>query len=1078
MTTTPELTIDRQLQIGGMTCASCVRRVENALAKVDGVDEARVNLATEKATVTTRPDPDIATLVRAIEAAGYTATPIDPPAPQPAIVPTEEPDDLAEAERDEEIADLKRKWQVALTVGLGMMVLMYVPLPVDAMDWLMPVLLVISTVIQFWAGRDFYAQAWAAARHGSANMNTLVALGTGVAYGYSAFVTLWPGVAESWGLPLHVYFESAIVIIALILMGRWLEAKAKRRTTDAIRALLGLQAKTARVIRDGVEMDIPVEAVAVGDLIRVRPGEKVPVDGLIVEGGSALDESMLTGESLPVEKAPGDEVIGATLNRTGTFVFRATKVGADTALSQIVRLVEEAQGSKAPMQRMADQLAFWFVPIVIGIAALTFATWLVIGPQTGRLTFAVSTAIAVLIIACPCALGLATPTAIMVGTGKAAELGVLIRGGDALEQTRRVNTIVLDKTGTLTRGKPSVVGIVAAGHLTQTDLLRLAGSAELGSEHPLGEAIVARAEQSGIALRAPESFEAVPGRGLVAVVDGSAVVIGSQAHMADWSFDVSGLADEADEWSAKGATPMYVAVDCEIAGLIAVADTIKAESAEVVAQLKALGLEVWMLTGDNHVTAEAIARQVGIENVLADVLPQDKAAKVEALQAEGKIVAMVGDGINDTPALARSDLGIAIGTGTDVAIAASDITLIGGDLRSIVSSIALSRQTVRTIKQGLFWAFAYNVLLIPVAAGALYAINGVLLDPVLAAAAMAMSSVSVVTNALRLRRFRRPDSAAGILRRPLRARLADVGYLTAIGVLAVALGAGLTALSRTPTAQRGMNGVLAWMESAGMPMRTSMTTMMTTEIPPVDATAAGVKVSRTESGPVQAGVPVTITYTVTDARTGEPADLMRVHDAWMHVIAIRDDLSEFLHVHPEPTGRPGQVAVEIIFPAAGNYQLNAEFRRRGDMADVLELGTITVGGDAGEMTPLTVDRDAKRAGGLSVAVQGELVAGEESELTFSFTDAATGEPVDDLQPFLAAAGHIVVVAEDGSGFIHTHAEVEDENGNPVFALPKSTFGPELDFHVQVDEPGLYKLWGQFRTAEGMEITVPFVIEAR
>ncbi|MBA2449137.1 MAG: copper-translocating P-type ATPase, partial [Chloroflexi bacterium] len=712
------------LPIEGMTCASCVRRIEKGLSRVPGVHEASVNLATEKARVVY--DPAVAgldQLTEAVEKAGYKVG--EPPrVPSPASQgrddarPPAEPVDEHERQRQRDIDDLRRKWTVSLAAGLAMMALMYLPLNVDMM-LLAPVLLIASTVVQFWAGRVFYRAAWAAAKHGSTNMNTLVAVGTSVAYGYSAFVTLWPTLATRWGFQYQLYYETAVIIIALILLGRWLEARARKQTGAAIKALMGLQARTARVIRDGVEQDIPIEAVRVGDLVRVRPGEKVPVDGVLTEGRSALDESMLTGESLPVDKGPGDQVIGATLNRTGSFVFRATKVGRDTALAQIVRLVEEAQGSKAPMQRLADTIAGYFVPVVLGLAALTFLGWLVFGPEP-RLTLALQASIAVLIIACPCALGLATPTAIMVGTGKAAEHGILVRGGEALEQTRRIDTIVLDKTGTLTRGKPAVTAVVSADGLTEPELLRLAAAAEVGSEHPLGEAIVARARELELELPKAEAFRSITGQGISARVDGRELVVGNRALMEQAGVYLDGLDARARELARAGSTPMYVALGGQGAGLIAVADTLKPESRDAVAQLEALGLDVWMLTGDNRATAEAIAAEVGIEHVLAEVLPEQKAAKVEELRAGGKVVAMVGDGINDAPALARADLGIAIGTGTDVAMAASDITLIGGDLRGIVTAIALSRKTVGAIKQGLFWAFAYNVVLIPVAMGALY----------------------------------------------------------------------------------------------------------------------------------------------------------------------------------------------------------------------------------------------------------------------------------------------------------------------------------------------------------------------
>jgi Cu+-exporting ATPase len=792
------------LPIEGMTCASCVRRVEKSLAKVPGVADANVNFATEQAVV--RFDPvvaDLGDLRAAVEKAGYRvgagveeiaaplAAPVAPVPTAPAVTaPSPAEAALAERERrrDREIADLKRKWQVSLVIGLGMMALMFLPLPIAPWN-LSPLLLIAATVVQFWAGGEFYRQTWAAAKHGATNMNTLVVVGTSAAYGYSAFVTLWPELAARWSLPFHLYFESAVIIIALVLLGRWLEARAKRSTGEAIKALMGLQAKTARVIRGGVEQDIPVEQVVAGDLVRVRPGEKIPVDGVVREGQSAVDESMLTGESMPVAKRAGDTVFGATINRTGGFVFEATKVGRDTTLAQIMRLVEEAQGSKAPMQRLADAVSARFVPAVLILAALTFVGWMVLGPEP-RVSLALQAAIAVLVIACPCALGLAAPTAIMVGTGKAAENGILVRGGEALEQARRIDTIVLDKTGTLTRGKPAVTETVAADGVPSDDVLRLAAALEVGSEHPLGEAIVTLARTQGLEIPAATAFASITGRGILGQVDGRDVLVGNRALLEDHHVAVAALADDAARLAAGGATPVYVAVAGRPAGVIGVADTLKPDSRKAVAELRALGLDVWMLTGDNRATADAIARQAGIapDRVLADVLPGQKAEQVRALQGEGKIVAMVGDGINDAPALAQADLGIAIGTGTDVAMAASDITLIGGDLGHIVTAIALSRRTVATIRQGLFWAFAYNVALIPLAMGLLYPFTGIVLNPMIAAGAMALSSVSVVTNALRLRGFRRPKDAAEIAHPSLWSRLTDYAYLVLIGVVGILIG--------------------------------------------------------------------------------------------------------------------------------------------------------------------------------------------------------------------------------------------------------------------------------------------------
>jgi P-type Cu+ transporter len=805
------------LPIEGMTCASCVRRVEKALSRVEGVRKAEVNLATEKARVVLDPSAgNPAQLEAAVEGAGYRvghAPGADFRAQAMAAGPdgtlaAEEPADRPEREQRQETATsassveaLRQKWQLSLAAGLAMMALMYLPLKLDMM-LLAPALLIVATIVQFWAGGVFYRAAWAAARHGSTNMNTLVAIGTSVAYGYSAFVTLWPSLARQWGFQYHLYYETAVIIIALILMGRWLEARARRQTSAAIKALMGLQARTARVIRDGLEQDLPIEVVRVGDLVRVRPGEKVPVDGVIREGRSTLDESMLTGESLPIEKGPGDTVIGATLNETGGFVMEATRVGNDTTLAQIVRLVEEAQGSKAPMQRLADTIAGYFVPAVLALAAVTAVGWLMLGPEP-RITLALQSAIAVLIIACPCALGLATPTAIMVGTGKAAELGILIRGGEALEQARRITAIVLDKTGTLTRGRPSVT-TVAPVRGSEVELLRLAAAVEVGSEHPLGEAIVAQARQLGIEPPRAEAFQSVTGQGVRARVDGREIAVGNRELMQQTGVSVDGLDGSVREMAHSGASPMYVSVDGQAVGLIGVADTLKPESRQAVAQLEALGLEVWMLTGDNHATADAIAREAGINHVLAQVLPEQKAEQVKQLQADGKVVAMVGDGINDAPALAQADLGIAIGTGTDVAMAASDITLIGGDLRNIVTGIALSRKTVGAIKQGLFWAFAYNVLLIPAAMGVLYPFLRVLLNPVLAAAAMAMSSVSVVTNALRLRGFHRPESPQAILHPPLGERVREYAYLVLIGLVAIGVGLAALLLAR-PEHSTGMS---------------------------------------------------------------------------------------------------------------------------------------------------------------------------------------------------------------------------------------------------------------------------------
>jgi len=1071
------------LPIEGMTCASCVGRVERALNKVPGVSSANVNLATERATVTFDPATvQVPQLHAAVGKAGYTvgAQPASLPAPIAAAdgrsdspsAQMVDPVDERERERDREIGELKHKSLVSLAIGIVMMVPMYAPLPVSMLN-LAPFMLIAATIVQFWAGRIFYRAAWAAAKHGGTNMNTLVAVGTSVAYGYSAFVTLWPGVAADWGFAFDLYYESAVIIIALILMGRWLEASAKRRTGAAIRALMGLQARTARVIRDGVEQDIPVEAVQVGDLVRVRPGEKVPVDGVITEGHSALDESMLTGESLPVDKSQNDAVIGATLNKTGSFVFRATAVGRDTALAQIVRLVEDAQGSKAPMQRLADTISSWFVPVVLGLAALTAVIWLVLGPDP-RLTFMVSAVVAVLVIACPCALGLAAPTAIMVGTGKAAESGILVRGGEALEQARKIDAIVLDKTGTLTRGKPAVTGIVPADGMSESDLLRFAAAVEVGSEHPLGEAIVARARELELELPKVENFQAVAGKGVHARVEGQVVVLGNRALMTHMNVQPNGTAARAEEFARDGATPMFVAVDGQDAGLIAVADILRPESREAIAQLEALGLEVWMLTGDNRATAEAIGREVGITRILAEVLPEQKSAKIEELQGRGKIVAMVGDGINDAPALAQAELGIAIGTGTDVAIAASDITLIGGDLRTIVTAIALSRRTVGTIKQGLFWAFAYNIALIPVAMGALYPTFDILLSPVLAAAAMAMSSVSVVTNALRLRGFRQPANAREILHPPLRARAADAGYLVAIALLGLVIGAGAIWLGD----KTGMGVTAQEDHMAAEQGADTMEGMATDAV--VDPAQADLQVEwSSEPAAPMPGQPVVLTYRVIDGDGETLTDLPIDHERPMHLILTSWDLQQFRHVHPELTA-DGTYRVEFTLPVAGTYRLYDEFQHDGQT--ILDQREITAGGESGASATLSPDLTPKTVAGTTVSLVGpdSVQAGEEA--TFRFMVTRDGQPVTTLAPYLGAAAHVAIVAEDGSEFAHTHgeavegdghdAEAEDDAGE--HAIP-AAFGPEVSFEHTFEEPGYYKVWGQFNQG-GEVITVPFVVE--
>jgi Cu+-exporting ATPase len=738
--------------VGGMTCASCVARVEEALKSVPGVITVSVNLASEKATVEYIEGIEFADLRRAVKDAGYELD-------REAVTL----EDVTTASAREIVA-VRNRFIVAAVLGVIIMVMGFTP----RFTGIGYILWVLATPVQFWAALRFYKGAWGAIKHRRADMNTLIAVGTSAAYFYSVVAVLFPSVLTIGGTAPNLYFDTSAMIIAFILLGRYLEARAKGQTSSAIKNLIGLQPKTALVIRKGKEKEIPIEDVQIGDLILVRPGERVPVDGIIRKGNPSLDESMVTGESLPVEKKEGDEVIGATINKTGSFQFEATRIGKDTTLARIVRLVEEAQGSKAPIQRLADVIANYFVPIVIGIAVITFIIWYFLGPSPS-LTYAFLNFIAVLIIACPCALGLATPTAIMVGTGKGAEHGILIRSAGALERLYKIDTILLDKTGTLTEGKPRVTDLVSIAPYTKEQVLRLAASVEHDSEHPLGEAVTKEAEEKGLTLLSTSGFKAIAGYGAEASVDGKKYLLGSMKLMQDSGISLEGLEEKADAFWNDGKTVIFFGVDKKAAGLIALADTLKPGAADVIAEIRRQGIDVAMVTGDNKRAAEAIARQAGIERVLAEVLPEYKSGEVKKLREEGRVVAMVGDGINDAPALASADVGIAIGTGTDIAMETGDITLISGDLSGIATAIALSRRTIRTIKQNLFWAFAYNVILIPVAAGALYPAfhsTGVpsglgfilgdygFLNPILAAVAMAASSVTVVSNSLRLRGFK------------------------------------------------------------------------------------------------------------------------------------------------------------------------------------------------------------------------------------------------------------------------------------------------------------------------------------
>ncbi|MBX9854866.1 MAG: heavy metal translocating P-type ATPase [Gemmatimonadaceae bacterium] len=778
------------IPVSGMTCAACQGRVQRTLAKTRGVVDASVNLMMGSATIAydaSAISPDA--LVERIRETGYGAE-------LPTVDRTAFEEQAArDAATAEEFRELRAKaWASGIAGVLAMLLSMplmgamadghHGPVADPFMQWAMesmtptlrsalpwlyaipaPVLswalLLVTLGVMAWAGRHFYTRAWAAFRHHSADMNTLVAVGTGAAFLYSVVATVAPGFFVRDGVAPDVYYEAVIIIIALILTGNAFEARAKRETSTALRALANLQPKTARVLRGDAEEDVPVESVREGDMILVRPGERIPVDGEIVRGESAVDESMLTGESLPVTKRVGDRVIGGTINRTGAFRYRATTLGETSVLAQIVKLMRDAQGSRAPIQRLADRISAIFVPVVVSIAVATFAAWFVAVHTTGGGTGeaavrAFAAAVAVLIIACPCAMGLAVPTAVMVSTGKGAELGVLIKGGEALQRAGDITTVVLDKTGTVTEGRPAVtdVEVVRGSTVASDEMLALVASLETMSEHPLADALVRHARERGLPVETPEAFESHTGRGATGVVRGRALAVGNEALMQDYAVDIAPLRSAGHHLGGEGKTAMYVAIDGALAGVVAVADPIRATSRAAIQQLQRLGLDVVMLTGDNQRTADAVAREAGILRVVAGVLPAGKVTEIERLQADGRVVAMVGDGINDAPALAKADIGIAMGSGTDIAVEAADVALMRGDLAGVVDAIRLSRRTMRTMKQNLFWAFAYNVVGIPVAAGLLFPVTGLLLSPILASAAMAFSSVSVVMNSLRLRRFR------------------------------------------------------------------------------------------------------------------------------------------------------------------------------------------------------------------------------------------------------------------------------------------------------------------------------------
>ncbi|MBW5445367.1 heavy metal translocating P-type ATPase [Cohnella sp. CFH 77786] len=1014
----------------GMTCAACATRIEKGLNKLEGV-KATVNLALETAHVEFSPSTvSTADMIKKVEQLGYKAKP-----------KSEAKDSGGHRRKD----ILRQQWMLAVSALLTLPLLWamvghfsftsWIWVPERFMDpWFQ---FALATPVQFIIGARFYVGAFKALKSGSANMDVLVALGTSAAYFYSLYVTL----AD---VPSALYYETSSVLITLILLGKLFEALAKGRSSEAIKSLMGLQAKTATVIRDGREMNLPVEEVVVGDIFLVKPGEKVPVDGLVEEGVSAVDESMLTGESIPVEKRAGDSVIGATINKNGVLKVKATKVGKETALAQIIKVVEEAQGSKAPIQRVADVISGIFVPIVVGIAAVTFLIWY-FAAEPGNVASALEKAIAVLVIACPCALGLATPTSIMAGSGRAAELGILFKGGEHLENTHRVDTVILDKTGTVTKGKPELTDVRTAPGFEEKQLLSWVGAAERNSEHPLAEAIVAGIRERGIDLPQTDSFQAIPGYGIMAVVEDKGVMIGTRKLMAQYSVKAESAFEEMARLESEGKTAMLVAIDGKYAGMVAVADTVKETSEQAVARMKALGLEVVMITGDNERTAHAISSRVGIDRVLAEVLPEGKAGEVKKLQLAGKTVAMVGDGINDAPALATADIGMAIGTGTDVAMEAADVTLMRGDLNSIPDAISMSKKTMVNIKQNLFWALAYNVIGIPVAALGY-------LEPWLAGAAMALSSVSVVLNALRLQNVDRQagERGSGMSRK---AKIAAVMVLVAAAFIG---GYGF--------------GKQGGASNSGMEMSGSVPESGEHGHGGTGHAGSGHGSGSAESLPTEA------VWTVNRANAGEDAEIrIRIrdgsgnpvekfdieHEKLLHLIIVSKDMAYFNHIHPEYKGQ-GEFTITNRFPSGGEYKLIADYVPSGG-SKTTQMEWIKVEGDAAEPVPLTPDQThSKVEDGVEATLQNDHPkAGEEFELNFTLADSKTKDPVTDLEPYLGAVGHVVILSADTERYLHVHP------------LDEKAKGTEAKFATEFPEPGVYKLWAQFQRG-GKVFTVPFV----
>jgi P-type Cu+ transporter len=1131
------------LDLEGMTCASCVNRIERKLKKVPGVAEANVNLATERGVVNFDPSQtSVPDLIKAVEAAGYKAAVNDElratsskpeKSVQPSVVSrqpqaisfeprtssyeseksyqpeivvekTAQPVSNHQAEavpnRQSSIVNRQSKSSVnrkakeierrrnILIFGVALTVPVFI-IAMFGMTWFEPlvrdwILFILTTPVWLIVGWEFHRNALKNARHLSANMDTLISLGSTAAYFFSIWLLVLGNSYHRMpdGMQMATgpnggegvtYFETAALIITLIYLGKFLEVVAKSRTGDAIKKLMGLQPKTARVVRNGQEQDIPLENVIVGDLIIVRPGEKIPTDGIVESGRSSIDESMVTGESLPVEKTTGDKVIGATLNQRGLLQIRANRIGKDTVLAQIIRLVEDAQGSKAPVQRLADTISGIFVPIVIAVSILTFVGWLLTG---NSFQAALLPAVAVLVVACPCALGLATPTAIMVGTGVGAESGILIKGGESLERARQINTVVLDKTGTLTQGKPALTDVIKLGKLDESAILKLAALLEKGSEHPLGEAVVRGAKERGLEL--------------------------DNAAEQSQQIDVTAHAEEImGKLEAEGKTAMLVAMNGEAVGVVAVADTVKATSREAIAELKKMGIEPVMMTGDNRRTAEAIAAQVGIQRIFVEVRPEDKAAHVQSLQNEGKTVAMVGDGINDAPALAQADVGLAMGTGTDVAMEAADITIMNGDVRNVATAIALSKATMRKIKQNLFWAFFYNVLLIPLA------IIGII-NPMLAAGAMAVSSVSVISNSLLLNRFRnRHAEPTAADRQARRKALAWQGALVVVLFgLASLIGWQIYNYFANPMmsgTQMGMSGREIAQPAVTTPRQPDVIPGANTVSLPINYTVGNVRVElSTFPAQPKAGEGALLIFRLTDTSTGQPVDaagLKLKHTKLMHLIVANETYSFYRHLHTE-SGNEGLYSFAITFPENGVYRLYNEF----DLADgteVLYRHDLSIGGAQPQTTNIVSDANLTQQWGdvrATLSLPKTVRAGETVNLSFRFE--RNGQPLRDLQPYLGEPSHLIVLSASGSAFRHLHGSAPDNSGAAKPATsggetmpggmsgmdnggeeahwtPNSRYGPEVRYSLRFDQPGTYRLWGEF-LHDGKVLTFPYTVEVR